>query len=213
MPIGMRISLDSINMIINFEVSSESYYNKSCKNPTWPQGDSGITIGIGYDLGYNSKEDIQSDWKNKLSPAVIKKLQSVSGEKGQKAKALLKTVADIEVPFIIAKSLFIEKSIPKFAKLTKQSFPGVDSLNADTQGVLLSLVYNRGGDTKNTDSRKEMHNIVPLVLKKDYKGIAAQLRSMKRLWKLNGLLLRREAEAKMVENSNHEYKQSEIINL
>jgi GH24 family phage-related lysozyme (muramidase) len=213
MPTGMRISLDSVNMIINFEVSSESYYNKFCKNPTWPQGDSGITIGIGYDLGYNSKEDIQSDWENKLSPAVIKKLQSVSESKGPKAKALLKTVADIEVPFLIAKSLFIENSIPKFAKLTKQSFPGVDSLSADAQGALLSLVYNRGADISNTDSRKEMRNIVPLVLKKDYKGIAEQIRAMKRLWKMNGLLLRREAEAKMVENSNHEYKQSEIINL
>ena len=48
-----------------------------------------------------------------------------------------------------------------------------------------------------------MVNIKPLVIKKDYKGIAKEIRSMKRLWQgknMEGLLKRREAEAKMVES-------------
>jgi GH24 family phage-related lysozyme (muramidase) len=47
-----------------------------------------------------------------------------------------------------------------------------------------------------------MKNIAPLVINKDYKKIAEQIRSMKRLWigkNLDGLLTRREKEAKMVE--------------
>jgi GH24 family phage-related lysozyme (muramidase) len=47
-----------------------------------------------------------------------------------------------------------------------------------------------------------MRNIRVLVPKKDYKGIAEELRKMKRIWEgkgLDGLLTRREAEAKLVE--------------
>ena len=53
------------------------------------------------------------------------------------------------------------------------------------------------------DSRVEMRNIRVLVPKKDYKGIANEIRKMKRLWEgkgMDGLLKRREAEAKLVEN-------------
>ena len=52
------------------------------------------------------------------------------------------------------------------------------------------------------DSRLEMRNIRVLVPKRDYKGIAQELRKMKRIWEgkgLDGLLARREAEAKLVE--------------
>jgi GH24 family phage-related lysozyme (muramidase) len=48
-----------------------------------------------------------------------------------------------------------------------------------------------------------MLNIKPLVLKKDYKGIAREIRSMKRIWEgknMDGLIKRREEEAKMVES-------------
>ena len=52
------------------------------------------------------------------------------------------------------------------------------------------------------DSRLEMRSIRDLVPKKDYRGIADQLRKMKRIWEgkgLDGLIARREAEAKLVE--------------
>ena len=48
-----------------------------------------------------------------------------------------------------------------------------------------------------------MLNIKNLVATKNYKGIAKEIRSMKRLWEgkgLDGLLKRREREAKMVES-------------
>jgi GH24 family phage-related lysozyme (muramidase) len=48
-----------------------------------------------------------------------------------------------------------------------------------------------------------MAAIKPLVPKKDYNGIASQIRSMKRLWigqGLDGLLKRRDEEAKMVQS-------------
>jgi GH24 family phage-related lysozyme (muramidase) len=48
-----------------------------------------------------------------------------------------------------------------------------------------------------------MRNIRDLIPKKDYKGIAKELRKMKRIWQgkgLDGLLERRDAEAKLVES-------------
>jgi GH24 family phage-related lysozyme (muramidase) len=54
------------------------------------------------------------------------------------------------------------------------------------------------------DRRREMRAIRDAVPKKDLKEIATQLRSMKRLWinkELDGLLKRREAEAKLVEST------------
>ena len=53
------------------------------------------------------------------------------------------------------------------------------------------------------DSRKEMRAIRDLVPSQDYAQIADQLRSMKRIWEgkgLDGLIERREAEAKLVES-------------
>ena len=52
-------------------------------------------------------------------------------------------------------------------------------------------------------TREEMRRIRALVPQKDYQGIADEIRSMKRLWAnkgLQGLLKRREAEAKLVES-------------
>jgi GH24 family phage-related lysozyme (muramidase) len=64
------------------------------------------------------------------------------------------------------------------------------------------LVFNRG--TKLTgDSRIEMRNIKTLIPLKKYKEIASEIKKMKRLWRgknLDGLLERRDAEAKMVED-------------
>jgi len=67
---------------------------------------------------------------------------------------------------------------------------------------LVSIAFNRGTSTKGP-SRVEMVNIRNLVANKDYKGIAKEIRSMKRLWEgkgLDGLLKIREQEAKMVES-------------
>jgi GH24 family phage-related lysozyme (muramidase) len=49
-----------------------------------------------------------------------------------------------------------------------------------------------------------MAKIVSLVAKKDYHGIAEEIEKSKRLWEhkgLDGLVIRREAEADMIRNS------------
>jgi GH24 family phage-related lysozyme (muramidase) len=87
--------------------------------------------------------------------------------------------------------------------MTKAIYPEIDSLNEDTRGALVSMVYNRGNKIEG-DSRKEMRTIIDLVAKQDYEGIADQIERSKRLWEnkgLDGLVKRREEEADLILNS------------
>lgn len=168
----------------------------------WPGGDSGITIGLGYDLGYESAGDFQNDWQPLLSAGDFTALTQVIGLKGTDAKAKAPGLKTIKIKSSDAESVFLERSVPKYQKLTQQAFPGVDDLPADAQGALFSLVYNRGAGM-NGDSRAEMRAIRDLVPQGDLQGIADQIRAMKRLWEgkgLDGLLKRRDAEADLVES-------------
>ena len=50
------ISRKAVELIIKFEIGSISYYNRILQRPNWPRGNSGITIGIGADLGYTTEK-------------------------------------------------------------------------------------------------------------------------------------------------------------
>lgn len=168
----------------------------------WPGGASGITIGIGYDLGYESSDDFQADWQPRLGTAEFTTLSQVVGIKGTEAKAKASSLKTIKIKKDAAEQVFVERSVPKYQALTQKAFPGVDSLPADVQGALFSLVYNRGTSMEG-DSRKEMRAIRDAVPNGDLQEIAKQIRAMKRLWVgkgLDGLLKRRDAEADLVES-------------
>jgi hypothetical protein len=61
-PSKLSISDAAKKLILAFEVSNEKTYAERYQHPIWPGGRSGVTIGIGYDLGYASKDDVQTDW-------------------------------------------------------------------------------------------------------------------------------------------------------
>ena len=170
----------------------------------WPGESSGITIGRGYDLGYET--DFATDWKPFLLPDEIARLQTAVGLSGAAAEAIAPQFKDIHITEQAADQVFYNKTVPIYIQMTEQAFPGVEALPPDAQGALISLVYNRG-DSMGTqgqpswDSRLEMRNIRALVPKKDLQGIADQIRDMKRLWPDDkGLQDRREAEAQLVES-------------
>ena len=50
------ISKKSLEMIIHHEIGGRAYYEKKLQAPIWAGGESGVTIGMGYDLGYNSEK-------------------------------------------------------------------------------------------------------------------------------------------------------------
>jgi hypothetical protein len=204
------LSKKSLDLILEFEVGGgESYYNKFLKNPTWPEGQSGVTIGVGYDLGYVNKAEFSEDWKD-LPKEIFDRLYKVVGIKGYNAKNLIRGLKDITIPWDLALKVFNNKTVTKFWNLTKDTFPNFDNLPEDAKGGLVSLVFNRGNALEG-DRRREMKLIrdgMKLVSNYDQKAltfIANQIRNMKRIWIggsiEKGMSRRRDAEAKIIEES------------
>ena len=93
------LSKKSLDLILEFEVGGgENYYNKFLKNPVWPGEQSGVTIGVGYDLGYVNKTEFSEDWKD-LPKEIFDRLYKVVGIKGYNAKNLIRGLKDITIPW------------------------------------------------------------------------------------------------------------------
>ena len=197
------ISKKAIDLIIKHEVGGRDVYNRRYQKPIWAGGDSGCTIGLGYDLGYVTEKQFFSDWDG-LNLNFINALRKVVGIKGEAVKTMMRgEILQVRIPYNFAYDVFVNKSLPKYYKLTKAIYPELDSLNEDTRGALVSMIYNRGNKLEG-DRRKEMRAIVDLVAKADYEGIADQIERSKRLWEnvgLDGLVKRREEEADLILNS------------
>jgi len=124
-------------------------------------------------------------------------------------------VRSVTVPLESAREVFFKATLPRYALLTKKTYPGVENLHPDAQTALLSLIYNRGASFKGA-RRREMAAIKELVATADYEGIAQQIRAMKRLWEgsgLSGLLKRRDHEARLVRLSDREYETVELVRV
>lgn len=197
-------SKNTIKLIYDYEVGGGAeYYNKYLSRFTWPAGFSGPTIGIGVDCAYYKQDELENlfSFLPRHQLDLVKQSTGKTGEKGREYTKTLRN-AGIEVSWAQAQKLFMNTIWPKFSRLTEQVFPDVEMLCDDAYGALVSLVFNRGASLRG-DSRSEMRKIKELVPKKNYREIANQIRQMKRLWagkNMDGLLERREAEAKLVES-------------
>ena len=198
------ISRKAADLIIQFEIGGRNIYEKSYQKPTWAGGESGITIGIGADLGYMTEKEFMKVWSPHLNLNFIECLRKVVGLKGIQAKQMLRgEILNVRVPYNTAYEVFVKYDIPKYYAKTKAIYPQLDELNEDTQGALVSMVYNRGNKLEG-DSRIEMKRIVEMVKNKDYEGIAEEIEKSKRHWEgkgLDGLVVRREAEADLIRES------------
>ncbi len=208
-------SAKGLDAIVRFEISSEAHYRKKLQNPIWPGAASGVTIGIGYDLGHTPASRIEQDWRGRIRDDDLERLLKVQGLTGERAKRAVKRVKNVVVPLEPAQEVFFRRTLTHFAARTKRAFPGVEELPHDAQSMLLSLVFNRGGSMTGS-RRREMKAIRSLVPAQDLSGIAFQIRSMKRLWdkaKLPGLHKRRDREAELVEGARRHYDPDELVRL
>ena len=189
-----------VTFIARAEVSSPASYRQSYCHPTWPSAQSGITIGIGYDLQFRSEADFRRDWEGSLSSDCLAQLLPALGKAG--SSEMLARLRDLTVPLPAAIDAFISRSLPLFIDQTRGIYPQVDVLATEQRTALVSLVYNRG--TRLTDSnpavqdRREMRAIQQLLANGDLDAVPAQFESMTRLWdpaKLAGLIQRRRDEA------------------
>jgi hypothetical protein len=60
--LNIRASMAGVNEIVTEEDSGEAYYTRHYEHFEWPQGASGPTVGIGYDCGYVTADQIRKDW-------------------------------------------------------------------------------------------------------------------------------------------------------
>lgn len=197
-------STNALNLLLQYEVGGgQKYYEKYLSKFTWPGGASGPTIAIGVDCGYYSSQELAEIFSF-LTNEQIKLIQEASGKTGERGKEYTKVLRGSGITVMWDKALEIFENLtwPKFTKLAENTFPGLANLKPDAYGAIVSLVFNRGTSLKG-DSRKEMVNIKTLIPQKNYKKIAQEFRKMKRIWEgkgLDGLIERREAEAKLIEN-------------
>lgn len=197
-------SQKTLELLLQYEVGGgKAYYEKYLSKFTWPGGASGPTIAIGVDCAYYSQSELAEIFSF-LSKEQLKQVQGSSGKTGANGKQYATVLRSLGVVVGWDKALEIFQKLtwPKFTSLAEKTFPGLFDLHPDAYGAIISLVFNRGTSLKG-DSRKEMVNIKNLILKKDYKKIAKEFRNMKRIWvgkHLDGLIERREAEAKLIES-------------
>jgi GH24 family phage-related lysozyme (muramidase) len=188
--------------LLSFLVRHEGYV----RHPYWPGGQSGVTLGNGYDLGYHTRDQFESDWGGLLEP-FRRVLVPCLGKVGKPAQRLARTpeVRAVVVTAGLAAEV-LSRALPVLEARTRGTFPGYDRLCRMGQVALCSLVFNRGAsmlDAPGSDRRLEMRQLRDQVRLGDVAGGAASLRQMRRLWVgagLDGLLRRREEEAQLLES-------------
>jgi hypothetical protein len=139
-PCSLEVSRAGLDLLVSFEVTSPAYYEKKLRRPCWPGGESGVTIGIGYDVGVTSARQIEQDWRGQLTDAAVDRLLTVQGVTGARARQLAGGLSDVGVPFDIAQTVFYRCTVPQFARRTLGVYPGVDELPPDAQAMILSLI-------------------------------------------------------------------------
>jgi hypothetical protein len=202
----MLFSQSDIEYIVSEEIGSEAYYIKALRSTCWPGYSSGVTIGIGYDIGQTPVHRFREDWQGHLPVATIDALAATCGVTGPAAKPLAAQLRSIvDVPLETAKAVFAERSLPYWVGKTRAALPGFDDLPSTCQAVLVSLTFNRGTSYGSAGDRyREMRAIKAHVASRDYDKIPGELRSMARLWApTSGVYKRRFREATRFEGALH----------
>jgi hypothetical protein len=202
LPARPELTSEGRALLYEFEVGGgQDYYDRYLARPTWPGFASGVTVGVGYDCGYNSTEVIRQDWRRF---AERERLAATAGITGSVAKGRIAALRDIVIRWELAEDVFEEVTVARFYALCGRTYPRFEALHPNAQAALLSLTFNRG-DSMAGPRRAEMRAIRELTRAKDYAGIAAQLRAMKRIWRGTdieaGMARRREAEARLMETA------------
>jgi GH24 family phage-related lysozyme (muramidase) len=200
-----KIAQKASDLIVACEVSSEAAYKREYYRPTWPKGASGVTIGIGYDVGYVTPSELAGDWQGIISEAELSQLSKACGITKEAAAALASRLQSVSISWDDAIKEYYNETQPRYVGLTEASLPNTKELRPESLGALVSLVYNRGAsfsipESKDPSGRfREMRNIKDHMENKAFARIPGEFRSMKRLWEgqsdMRGLLLRRDAEA------------------
>lgn len=192
----MNLSTRGIKSIIGWETGGEQEYYPQ---PEWPGESSGVTIGIGWDLGMTPATETTRAWAPHLPASTLAALVGVSGRTGEAAQTVLPYVRHLTIPWAAAMAVFEDVTLPTWYLRTLRIYPQAEELPGDCTAALVSLVFNRGAALSG-DRRREMVAIQSLLKTGKFSEIPNQFRKMTRLWpNSKGLRRRREEEADLFE--------------
>ncbi len=100
----LQITDETRRFILQFEGIDEI--------PNWPGGSSGITIGVGYDLGYVTVDTFESDWGPFLNRIYLLRLRTGVGKRGIWARNRVGQFSDIRIRRADSEQVFQKKSLP-----------------------------------------------------------------------------------------------------
>lgn len=208
------VSSTAYQQTVVWETGGRDYYEKRLTMPTWPGAQSGVTIGVGFDLGYHSPAEIEAAWGDQVSRNVLDRLLRTAGTKAEAAKPLIAGIGDIRVPWFVAEAVFVRSTLPKYARLVLRHVANAPDLNPHAFGALFSLVFNRGPSFQRSGDRyAEMRAIALAMADRKPEAVPGHIRAMKRLWPsgLKGLLLRRDGEAELFDKGLDEARRPLIM--
>lgn len=203
-----KLSERAFSLILQHESGGHDYYVRFGARPHWPGVSSGVTIGMGFDLGYRSQAELTDYFKEHLGHDAVARLAVASGTHAGQGSAAVKRIktwlaelADIEVPWTVALQVLRDKEAPHQSSITERTFGPVEGLPDDAFGALVSLVFNRGPSMQG-ERRREMRAIRDSLAASDFAAVPAHIRAMKRLWPdVPSLQKRREDEAELFEQA------------
>src|ERR1700733_9087454 len=132
LPVGEK----AVALIGGEEIGAFATYTKLYQRPNWPGGESGITCGIGYDLGQHTAAQIRADWTPHLSETDVSMLCAVAGFKGADAHNRLRSVEAVIIPIALAEAVFTGSTLPRYAAETATELSNCDLLPPDAFGAL-----------------------------------------------------------------------------
>lgn len=190
----IEASQAGIDLIVTEEDSGEKFYTKHYEHFEWPEGASGATVGIGYDCGYASAEQIKKDWSGIVSDETVAALMRAAGLKGERAAEFVREHRDsVTISWDQAMAEFDNREMPKEEAEARAALPNYGLLPPDCAGAIDSLVYNRGAGGFHAigDRYREMRMIRLYIASRQFNLVPAQYLSMRRLWPVGGDLWRR----------------------
>jgi hypothetical protein len=171
------IDIRAASFIAQEEVGSLELYNEQYTWPHWPGGQSGVTIGVGYDLRF--VVSLQGDWGSHLDDGRLAMLNAWVGQPG--SDDAIAALAGISVSWQSAWMVFTSRTLPRVLTQAHGAFPGMDKLPLLSAGALVSLVYNRGPGMAGP-SRLEMREIRNALGAGQPGEVPEYIRAMIRLW-------------------------------
>jgi hypothetical protein len=199
------ISATGYQFIVRWETGGKPYYEQVIKGrPIWPGFASGITIGCGFDLGHQSLAHFREQWGTRLGASDFERLTATVGlktvapnreAKVARAKAFVRSLSDIVVPWDVAIEQFDNTKYPNILRQLFGALDNLDKLHPHSRAALLSLTFNRGTPFRESGERyKEMraiHDAMASGTAANFARIPKLLRDMQRIWGEDSSLAKR----------------------